>query len=169
MHIFCQLLIVGLHSGEIQLISGANETAGDLLWNSGSGASNNNHSYHNQAITKLQWLMGVGAGGGGADSSREFLLSIGLDGKVLKWRWPKGHRGISNKCANFHRLEADNQLQPLQHLQIGLNDLPRMVRKGNNAANSMASSSSRVVGLVDLTITANQQIFVASQSTNSIL
>jgi hypothetical protein len=35
-----------------------------------------------------------------------------------------------------------------------------LLRKGNNAA---MASSSRAVGLVDLTITANQQIFVASR------
>jgi hypothetical protein len=37
-----------------------------------------------------------------------------------------------------------------------------LLRKAN--ANAMASSSSRAVGLVDLTITANQQIFVASKT-----
>ncbi|KAL7074557.1 hypothetical protein ACQ4LE_006643 [Meloidogyne hapla] len=108
-----EILIVGLYNGEFLLLSTLEGNIGQVLWNGGGPTA----GLHTRAITQFQWL----------DGNKGILISVGLDGKVIK-----------------SRLEPNNQLELLESTQITLSDLPKYLHR--------ESKSDQSVGLVGVSI-----------------
>lgn len=108
-----EILIVGLYNGEFLLLSTLEGNIGQVLWNGGGPTA----GLHTRAITQFQWL----------DEHKGILISVGLDGKVIK-----------------SRLEPNNQLELLEGTQITLSDLPKHLHR--------ESESDQSVGLIGVSI-----------------
>ncbi|CAK5058096.1 unnamed protein product [Meloidogyne enterolobii] len=125
-----EILIVGLYNGELLLLSTFEGNVGKVLWNGGGPTA----GLHSRAITQFHWL----------DEHKGILISVGLDGKVIK-----------------SRLEPNNQLELLESIQITLSDLPKHLYRESTTTN-------RSVGLVGVSIFKNwenkQQLWIATET-----
>uniref|UniRef100_A0A914KX68 Uncharacterized protein n=1 Tax=Meloidogyne incognita TaxID=6306 RepID=A0A914KX68_MELIC len=123
-----EILIVGLYNGEFLLLSALEGNVGKVLWNGGGPTA----GLHSRAITQFHWL----------DEHKGMLISVGLDGKVIK-----------------SRLEPNNQLALLESIQITLSDLPKHLYR---------ESTNRSVGLFGVSIFKKwenkQQLWIATET-----